>query len=81
MRTTIDTAGRIVVPKALREQLHLAPGQPIEIVARDGHLEIEVAATPMRLVADADDLRAVAEAPLPPLTSDIVRDTLEQLRR
>lgn len=31
MKTTIDAAGRLVVPKALREQFHLAPGSELEI--------------------------------------------------
>ncbi|MFM8636026.1 MAG: AbrB/MazE/SpoVT family DNA-binding domain-containing protein [Planctomycetia bacterium] len=31
MKTTIDTAGRLVVPKSLREQFHLTPGSEIEI--------------------------------------------------
>jgi AbrB family looped-hinge helix DNA binding protein len=31
MKTTIDAAGRLVVPKTLREQFHLAPGSEIEI--------------------------------------------------
>lgn len=33
MKTTIDAAGRLVVPKPLREQFHLAPGSEIEIEA------------------------------------------------
>lgn len=31
MRTTIDAAGRLVVPKSLRDQFHLAPGSELEI--------------------------------------------------
>jgi AbrB family looped-hinge helix DNA binding protein len=31
MKTTIDAAGRLVVPKALREQFHLTPGSEIDI--------------------------------------------------
>ena len=31
MKTTIDAAGRIVVPKAVRDQLHLTPGTELEI--------------------------------------------------
>ena len=49
MRTTIDQAGRIVVPKALREALNLKPGQALDIRLGDGRLEVEVAATPMTL--------------------------------
>ena len=31
MKTTIDGAGRIVVPKSVRDQLHLTPGSELEI--------------------------------------------------
>ncbi|HEX8739005.1 MAG TPA: AbrB/MazE/SpoVT family DNA-binding domain-containing protein, partial [Casimicrobiaceae bacterium] len=41
MQTTIDRAGRIVVPKSLREALGLEAGQLLEIRAGDGRLEIE----------------------------------------
>jgi AbrB family looped-hinge helix DNA binding protein len=37
----IDKAGRIVVPKALRERLHLLPGTEVSIEEVDGHLRIE----------------------------------------
>jgi AbrB family looped-hinge helix DNA binding protein len=81
MRTTIDSAGRIVVPKSLREALGLKGGEPLEIVARDGRLEIEAAATPMRIARRGKGVVAVPETDLPPLTADVVRATLEQLRR
>lgn len=41
MRTTIDSAGRVVIPKALRDEAGLCPGTEIEIQLRNGHLEIE----------------------------------------
>lgn len=81
MRTTIDSAGRIVVPKALRDSVGLTAGQPLDIVARDGRLEIVPEPTPMRLVDEGDGVVAVADAEMPPLTADLVRDTLEQTRR
>ena len=81
MKTTIDAAGRIVVPKALRQALGFSPGQLLELRARDGRLEIEVAPTPMRLERRGRGVVAVPEEELPPLTADEVRDALEATRR
>ncbi|TMD07918.1 MAG: AbrB/MazE/SpoVT family DNA-binding domain-containing protein [Chloroflexi bacterium] len=81
MKATIDSAGRLVVPKALRDALGVRPGQELEVQVKDGRLEIEVPATPMRLKGKGKSLAAVPLAKLPPLTSDQVRETLERIRR
>jgi len=81
MRTAIDSAGRVVIPKSLRDALGLTAGQPLEIIEQDGHLEIVPAATPMRLVDEGDGVAAVADADMPVLTTEMVRDTLERIRR
>lgn len=81
MKTTIDAAGRIVVPKALRDVLGLRPGQQLELEARDGRLEIEIAPVDMRLEQGPYGLVAVPAEPLPTLTEDMVRETLERTRR
>jgi len=41
MKTTMDKAGRIVVPKSLRDQIGLVPGE-VEVVAESGGLRIDV---------------------------------------
>ena len=38
-------------------------------------------ATPMRLVDEGDGVAATADADMPVLTADLVRDTLERVRR
>jgi AbrB family looped-hinge helix DNA binding protein len=81
MRATIDGAGRIVVPKPLREALSLRPGQLLEIRASDGGLEIEIAATPMQLTKHGKGVVAVPKGKVPELTADEVRQTLERIRR
>lgn len=81
MLTTIDAAGRIVVPKRLREELGFKAGQALELSASDGRLEIEHPATPMRLEKQGGRLVAVTDGDMPALTSELVRETLEQGRR
>jgi AbrB family looped-hinge helix DNA binding protein len=81
MQTTIDNAGRVVIPKAVRDRLGLVPGSPIEIHERDGRLELEAMATPMHLVPHGHGVAAVPDTDLPALTDAIVRATLERSRR
>jgi len=81
MVTAIDSAGRIVVPKPLRDALGLSPGQALEITAADGRLQIAIAATPMTLKKRGRSVVAVPDVAVPVLTSEVVRDTLERTRR
>ena len=81
MKATLDAAGRLVVPKALRQALGWRPGQPLELRAGDGRLEIEIAATQMRLAKRGKGVVAVPQEALPALSADQVRDTLERIRR
>ncbi len=83
MRTTIDDAGRVVIPKALRHQLGLVGGTVIEIVERGGALEIRPAdrAVTVDDTGDRPVLRAVgAVGEVPPLSVGDVRTLVEQSR-
>lgn len=79
MRTTIDAAGRIVVPKPLREQLGFAPGIELEIDAVDGRLEIVVPSR-VRVEDGPQGARFVADEAAP-LSAAQVRELMEQGRR
>lgn len=81
MRSTIDAAGRLVVPKAARDELGLAPGTELEVTVVDRRIELEVPATPMRLEEREHGVVAVTDREMPVLTTDQVRETLERVRR
>lgn len=50
MRTTIDRAGRVVIPAALRERAGLTPGSELEVSADDQGVRIQRVAPGPRLV-------------------------------
>lgn len=81
MKVTIDSAGRLVVPKPLRDALGLRGGEELEISVREGRLELDAPATPMRLVRRRGAVVAVADRDMPTLTQEVVRETLERVRR
>jgi AbrB family looped-hinge helix DNA binding protein len=81
MRTTIDGGGRVVVPKPMREALGLHAGSEVEVVLRDGRVEIEPASAPMRLVERGGVTVAESDVQLPALTTEQVREVLDRVRR
>lgn len=81
MRSTIDSAGRVVIPKAIRDRLGLIGGQTVEIQERDGRVEIEAAPTSMSVIEQGDGLVAVPDEELQPLTEEMVREAIERSRR
>lgn len=81
MRTTIDAAGRIVVPKALRDAMHLSAGRAVEVTFVDGRIEVELAPAEVRVSSDDGFPVVQPTEALPPLTDEIVRDTIDSTRR
>ena len=81
MRTTIDSAGRLVIPKALRDEVGLAAGAPVEVRVAAGRIEIEPAPLPVKLVRKGRLLVAIPDQPVPPLTAKVVERTRARLRR
>jgi AbrB family looped-hinge helix DNA binding protein len=81
MRTTIDNGGRVVIPKALRDELGLTSGTSLEVTLKNGSIEIAPIMTGTRIAERGGVFVAEAETPLPPLTADEVREVLERVRR
>jgi len=80
MSTAIDSAGRLVIPKAVRDAAGIKPGMQLEIRFRDGCIEIEP--SPLAVVIETVDGVAVASPakPVPTLTAGAVDATRDRLR-
>jgi AbrB family looped-hinge helix DNA binding protein len=81
MKTTIDRAGRLVVPKKIREAAGIVPGSELTIRVADGRIEIEPAPLDVRLVKRGSLTVAVPRKQVTPLTPEVVGQTLDRLRR
>jgi AbrB family looped-hinge helix DNA binding protein len=63
MRTTIDKAGRVVIPATIRERAGLVPGADLEVTLDDAGVRIERVAPGPRLVRVGRRLVARPSAP------------------
>ncbi|HSL21918.1 MAG TPA: AbrB/MazE/SpoVT family DNA-binding domain-containing protein [Vicinamibacterales bacterium] len=63
MRSTIDKAGRVVIPAPVRERAGLAPGTELEVTADDFGVRLERVAPGPRLVRVGRRLVARPTAP------------------
>jgi len=79
MRTAIDAAGRLVVPKRLREQLGFDAGTELELQAVDGRLEVSVPSR-VELGVGPHGVRFQAQGEAS-LDADALRAVMEQVRR
>jgi AbrB family looped-hinge helix DNA binding protein len=79
MRATIDAAGRMVVPKPLRDELGFRPGDELELTAVDGRLEVAVP-TKVRVEEAAHGVRFVADG-AEALSAEQIRELIERGRR
>jgi AbrB family looped-hinge helix DNA binding protein len=80
MRTTIDNAGRIVVPKDLRTALNLNGGDEVEITLQGEKLELVPAPRQVRLRRGPHGI-LTAELNIPEHGPEKVREELERTRR
>lgn len=81
MKITMDSVGRLVVPKALRNELGITGPAELEVVARDGLIELAVADTPARIHDRRGTPVIVTDGPMEPLTVEDVRAAIDRVRR
>lgn len=74
----MDRAGRLVLPKPVREQLQLEPGQPLELESFDDHIVLR----PVRGNASMYKKQGVwVFRGGAPLKASAVRETLRRVRK
>jgi bifunctional DNA-binding transcriptional regulator/antitoxin component of YhaV-PrlF toxin-antitoxin module len=81
MRVAIDAVGRLVVPKPLRDELGIGGPAELDLIARDGILELSVADVPAR-VEDRDGTPVIAlDTPGEQLSAEATRAAIDRIRR
>jgi AbrB family looped-hinge helix DNA binding protein len=79
---TIDRAGRVVIPKEIRDAAGIEPGMPLVVSCREGRIEIEPRRRPVRIVKRGRLQVAISvEEGGEPLTREAVRRAQERGRR
>jgi AbrB family looped-hinge helix DNA binding protein len=78
MHVSIDKAGRVVVPKQIRDELGFSPDTPLEAEVVDGRLELSALHEPAKLVEGPHGLSFAATDV--PVTDEDIRRTLEAVR-
>jgi AbrB family looped-hinge helix DNA binding protein len=77
IQTTIDSAGRLVLPKTVRDEAGIQPGMSLKIIVQDGRIEIEPVPCDVRIVQRGPLYVAVPVEEGPTLTEE----TVERVRR
>jgi bifunctional DNA-binding transcriptional regulator/antitoxin component of YhaV-PrlF toxin-antitoxin module len=81
MKVAMDSVGRLVVPKALRAELGITGPTELEVVARDGVIELAVADASARIEDRNGNPVIVTDGPMKPLTVEDVRAAIDRVRR
>jgi AbrB family looped-hinge helix DNA binding protein len=81
MKTTIDHAGRLVIPKDIRRESGIKPAMPLEVRWEKGAIAITPAPLAVKLERKGRLLIAVPTKNTPRLLVDTVQRTRKTLRK
>jgi AbrB family looped-hinge helix DNA binding protein len=81
MKTTIDHAGRLVIPKDIRRESGIKPGMPLEVRWEKGAIAITPAPLPVTLERKGRLLVAVPSKYTARLSAETVERTRKSLRK
>ena len=81
MRVAIDGAGRIVVPKAMRDRLGVVGPSELELEEGDGRLVLSAVPSEVTLLDQDGHLVAQRGPDVAPIDWEVVRDLVERQRR
>ena len=87
----MDSAGRLVIPKAVREKAGLSPSTPLDVRFHDGRVEIEPAPVEVRVEIEPAPVEvrvemrrgvavAVPDRPVPTLSAARVEEVRRSIR-
>ena len=80
MGVTIDKAGRLVIPKEIREKAGITPGMPLSIRVDNGVITVEPEYMPVRLEKRGHITVIVPLTEVPPITVEDVNREIEEMR-
>jgi AbrB family looped-hinge helix DNA binding protein len=83
MKATIDSAGRLVIPREARREAGLVAGVSVDVHVSEGQIILEPSTRPVRLVREGrlTVARAAEGKTGPKLTSEAVERTRSRARR
>ena len=81
MITTMDAAGRLVIPRDVRREAGLKPGTALDVRWRNGVIEIEPEPIPVTVARKGRLVIAIPRQRVEPLHADTVERTRRGLRR
>ncbi|MFV0526121.1 MAG: AbrB/MazE/SpoVT family DNA-binding domain-containing protein [Acidimicrobiales bacterium] len=81
MTVTMDSAGRLVLPKQVRSSLGLEPGQRLRVAVRDDRVELAPMPIEASLAEESGVLVIVPQEPVATLSHKDVRDAVDRGRK